>query len=152
ESASCFAEGAPRLMKFRMRHALRRMGIPLNSAWIPEVELNCMVLGDVFALAFLHSIETLAISVDHLEAMPHFVHPKVQVGRLPGELVPVKSDKPRQLFGQSLCNVGGICHSNPSPLFFILFLLLRRDRDDLRLRHSGAGADADRVLAGRNDA
>ena len=51
-----------------------------------------MVLSDVFALGFLHPIETLAISVDDLEAMPDFGHPEVQVGHLPGKLVPVKSD------------------------------------------------------------
>jgi hypothetical protein len=75
-----------------------------------------MVLSDVFALGFLHPIEALAISVDDLEAVPHFGHPKGQVGHVPGKLVPVKGDKPCQLLGQGFRDVGGICHAQTPEL------------------------------------
>jgi hypothetical protein len=60
------------------------------------------VLSNVSGLSYLEPPEAILVAVNNLQSVTSLFYPKVQIGNVTSELVPVESNETRQLVGYKL--------------------------------------------------
>jgi hypothetical protein len=139
ETAGGIAQSPPGIPQLAIRYAPGWLRLSLRAARVIELELDGLVFRDVPGLGGLETLKPLAVTVNHLQAVPHLRKPEVEVGRLTGKLVPVEGDEPRQLVSDQLRHVRGKRHAVKPP-FVSQVILLRRDDTALPAQRMQPGA------------
>ena len=67
-------------------------------------------------LGTVHVDEPHAIAVDSGQGVTNLIEPEIEVGHLPGQLVRVEGDEPRQLVGDEFRHVRGERHVEQSAI------------------------------------